>query len=94
METDPERGVSDMLPGYWIYETEHGKLLCKCQKCEGRLALERDLETNPYNYCPYCGWRLFPGRFAIAHKKVYGNRHIEGTKPIGWSDVPMTAENK
>lgn len=74
-----------MLPGYWIYETEHGKLLCKCRRCEGRLVLDRDLETNPYNYCPYCGWRLFPGRFAIEHEKVYGNRHIEGTKPIGWS---------
>ena len=72
METDPERGVIDMLPGYWIYETEHGKLLCKCQRCEGRLALERDLETNPYNYCPYCGRRLYEGRYLKEKEKVYG----------------------
>ena len=61
-----------MLPGYWIYETEHSKLLCKCQRCENRLPLERSFEHNPYNYCPYCGWRLFEGRYLIERRKVYG----------------------
>lgn len=83
-----------MLPGFWVYESDKGTLYCKCQRCEGRLPIGRNLESNPYNFCPYCGWRLGGGRFAIEHKKAYADRHIEGTKPIGWSDVPMTAENK
>ena len=83
-----------MLPGFWVYEEENGYLYCRCQECNNRLPLGRSLEENPHNYCSRCGRRLYEGRFAIEHKKVYENRHIEGTKPIGWSDVPMTAENK
>lgn len=51
----------------WIYEIDGSSLYCKCPACEDRLEVFG--KYNHYNYCPYCGRRLFEGDIKTARKK-------------------------
>ncbi len=51
----------------WIYVIRVSDIYCECPACEGQLEMIR--KHNPYNYCPYCGRRLFEGDIKTARKK-------------------------
>ena len=55
----------------WLYEEDNFTLMCKCPACEKRMIIHAYQYHNPYNYCPYCGRRLFEGDITKARKRVY-----------------------
>lgn len=46
---------------YWVAEEDNGCRMWKCPGCTGRMVGPplHWHQYNSYNYCPYCGMRLY-----------------------------------